>query len=47
MMKDMTLEDQVRPHRSDLVTSNCRGGHCDYLDAKAQQKEPIWLVNYP
>ena len=43
-MKDMTLEDQVGPHRSDLVTSNW-GWYCDYLDAKSQQKNPFgWLI---
>lgn len=46
LMKDMTLEDWVGPHWSALVPSSWGGG-CDYLDAKAGQREPIWLVNYP
>lgn len=41
LVKDVTLEeDGLGPPRSALVTSTLKGCS-DYLDAKAQQREPI------
>ncbi|KAF6099958.1 hypothetical protein HJG60_011674 [Phyllostomus discolor] len=46
LRKDATLEeDPAGPRRRDCVPSSW--GCCDYLGTKAQQREPIWLVNYP